>query len=255
MAHYTYLSVTPESLVVSMLPPVEFGNYLAVGTKKRASEQAIFFQLKPDFKSDGFDMQKAVEKCVPHKDGQPKHSVYVSAYRVLERIPIEAFESLWLVTRDGLPFELKQGTLPTEFKKGGHLYQELCPFNPLIASLLDPVQFCKFITDPRVSISVPKICFIELQLGDIMANMDKDTIWNLPYQNVKHLRDCLLELTENPQKVTKTVDRIHSQRLPYRCIETGIFVGNHDKVLYYPFPSADEMETKHHQWWRSAQLS
>lgn len=255
MAHYTYLSVIPEALVVSMLPPAEFGTYLAVGTQKRASEQAIFFELKPDFKSDYFDMDKAIEKCVPHEDGQPKHSVYVSTYRVFENVPMDAFGSLWLVTRDGSPLELKQGALPKDSDKREHLYQELCPLQPLIASLLNPVEFCKFITDPEISISVPKICLVELQLGEIMSDSNDDIHGNLPYKNIKHLRDCLVELTEKPQKISKTVDRIHSPKVQYRCIESGFFVGTHDNVLYYPFPSAEEMDKNNHNWWRSAQLS
>ena len=30
---YLYLSLIPEALIASMLPPEEFGTYLAVGTK------------------------------------------------------------------------------------------------------------------------------------------------------------------------------------------------------------------------------
>lgn len=33
MERYLYLSITPEALISSMLPPAEFGNYQAVGTK------------------------------------------------------------------------------------------------------------------------------------------------------------------------------------------------------------------------------
>jgi len=253
MAHYTYLSVIPESLVVSMLPPSEFGSYLAVGTKKRAREQAIYFELKSDFESKYFDMKKAIQRCTPHEDGRPKHSVYVSTYRVLEQVPLEAFGSLWLITHDGFPLELKQEPLPAKNGKAPHLYQELCPVHPLIASLLNPVEFCKFITDPAVSISVPKICFLELQLGEILSEPCKDVSWNLPYKNINHLRDCLLEVTEK-QKTTKTVDRVHLPRVPYRCIESGFFVGDRNCILYYPFPSAAEMEKNHHRWWRSAQF-
>jgi len=254
MEYHVYLSLTPEALVVSMLPPTEFGRYLAIGTKKRAREQAMYFELKSDFKSEYFDLNKAIQHCKPHEDGQPKHSVYVSTYRVLEHMPPGAFESLWLVTRDGFSLELEQATLPTEYSEAQHLYQELCPVHPLIASRLNPTEFCKFITDPNVSISVPKICFLELQLGEMVAESDKDVFRNLPYKNIKHLQDCLLELTEK-KKTTKTVDRIHSSYVPYRCIKTGFFVGNQDMVLYYPFPSAAEMEKNHRRWWRSAQLS
>ncbi|MDT8300491.1 MAG: hypothetical protein RQ760_03340, partial [Sedimentisphaerales bacterium] len=149
MEYHLYISLIPESLVVSMLPAEEFGRYLAVGTKKRANEQAIFFELSNDFESEHFDLKGAIELCKPHEDGQPKHSVYVSTYRVLEHVSLEAIGSLWLVTSNGLTLELKQAPLPTKTEEIHHLYQELCPVHPLIASTLDPSEFCKFITDPQ----------------------------------------------------------------------------------------------------------
>ena len=254
MEHYVYLSMIPESLVVSMLPPVEFGNYLAIGTKKRSSEQAIFFELKSDFKSPDFELEKAMQQCVSHDDGQPKHSVYVSIYRVLERIPLDALGSLWLITHDGRPLELKQGPLPPKNDDNQNLYQELCPVHPLVASKLDPVEFCKFITNPEGHISVPKIFFHDLQIKEILSKGGSETALGPAFKNIRHLRDCLLELTEKG-KITKTVDRIRLQRASYYCIKSGFFIGNHETVLHYPFPSAEEMNREHDQWWQSAELT
>jgi hypothetical protein len=125
MEHHLYLSLTPEALIVSMLPAAEFGSYLAVGTKKRAREQAVYFELKGGFESDHFDLSGAIELCKPHQDGQPKHSVYVSTYRVLEHVPMEAFGSLWLTTDNGLSLELQRGPLPMNAPEVDHIYQEL----------------------------------------------------------------------------------------------------------------------------------
>ena len=41
---------------------------------------------------------------------------------------------------------------------------------------------------------------------------------------------------------------------PYRAIETGFFLGDHDGLTYYPFASVEELERDHHDWWRSASL-
>ena len=41
MGTYLYLSLTPESLVASMLPPSEFGAYMAIGTQKQTNGQAM----------------------------------------------------------------------------------------------------------------------------------------------------------------------------------------------------------------------
>jgi len=43
---FLYLSLIPEALIASMLPPLEFGTYLAVGTKKRTRGQAMYFSLE-----------------------------------------------------------------------------------------------------------------------------------------------------------------------------------------------------------------
>jgi hypothetical protein len=212
----------------------------------------VYFELKGGLEGEHFDLAGAIELCTPHEDGQPKHSVYVSTYRVLEHVPLDAFGSLWLTTNNGLSLELKQGALPASPNGIDHVYQELCPVHPLVASVLDPSEFCKFITDPKTRVSVPKICFAELKLGPVPSNPQGADPGDLPYNNIKHMWSCVLELTEK-EKTTKTVNRIYHRHVKYRCIKTGFYVGNHDTMLYYPFPSERELEKNHHRWWRWAQ--
>jgi hypothetical protein len=235
-----------------MLPPAEFGTYLAVGTRKRSRGQALFFDLKSDFRGDQFDLAGAAERCVPHPDGQPKHSVYLAIYRVLEHVPLAAINSLWLVTRDGRNLELEQAALPQQFPGRYHLYQELCPVHPLIASSLTPAEFCSFITDPGQPISVPRICFVDLQLAGLADDPGKGNAKDLPYEHLDHLRDCLASLSETTGKHTKTVDRVQPEEFRYRCVNSGFFVGDRAGVLYFPFPSAERLDREHHDWWRSA---
>ncbi len=249
---YLYLSMIPESLVASMLPPEEFGTYLAVGTRERSRGQAIFFDLKGEFPSDDFDFSVVRERCVPHADGQPKRSLYLAIYRVLERVPPDACNSLWMVTPGGHVLELKQGALPSQFEGAFHLYQELCPVHPLIASSLPPDQFCRFITDPSKPMHVPRICFVDLELSGLAEDPQQGRADNLPYAHVDHLRDCLLEVQSDPNKHTKTVDRVHPQEFPYRCVKTGFYLGDQQQVLYYRFPSHEELESRHYSWWRFA---
>ena len=253
MKTYLYFSTMPEALVASMLPPKEFGQYLAVGTKKRARGQAMFFDLAPDFESDAFDLSSVPKRCVPHPDGRPKHSVYLAIYRVLERLPLDALRSLWLVTPDGRVLELKpSSSLPSSFPCKYHLYKEICPVHPLIVSTLPPDRFCRFITDPSRPIYVPRLCFVDLDLGGLADDPQNGEAANLPYREIDHLRDCLLELDD--EKHTKTVDRIHGTEFPARCVKSGFFVGGGDEVLYYPFPSREELETTYYEWWRSANV-
>ncbi|MFH0962981.1 MAG: hypothetical protein V2A58_03100 [Planctomycetota bacterium] len=252
MKRYLYLLMTPEALVASMLAPAEFGSYLAIGTKKRSRGSAVFFDVAEDFQSDYFDLSQAAQRCVPHADGQPKHSVYLSIYRVLEHVPLATIRSLWLTTVEGRVLELKPGGRFPGSSDGLHLYQEICPVHPLVVSSLDPESFSRFITDPGMPISVPRIAFVDLELGDLAKDPQRGSGADLPYRRIDHLRDCLLALRGTEEKHTKTVDRIHPQEFHYRCIKRGVFVGDQQGMLFYPFPSHEDLDREHHEWWKSA---
>ena len=147
MSIYYYLSLIPEALIASMLPPTEFGSYLAVGTQKRTRGQAMFFSLQ-GLKRAPFDLRGAESKCVPHPNGEPKHSVYIAVYRILEQISLKAIGNLYMVTPDGRVLEIQSTeTIPTYTQKY-HLYQEICPVHPRVVSTLSPQDFNRYITDP-----------------------------------------------------------------------------------------------------------
>jgi hypothetical protein len=246
---YLYLSLLPESLVASMLPPEEFGAYMAAGTRKEPHGKAMFFHVRPDLLNGSFDLGDVDKLCVPHADGQPKHSLYLSIYRVLERVPLSALGSLWLITRHGRALELKQSPAPKAPTAKCHLYRELCPVQPMVASSQEPGGFVKFITDPSRRVSVPRICFVEFALGGLGDDPMHGNAADLPYHNIGHLRSCLAELGP---KQTKTVDRVPQREVLYRCVKGGFYVGDQQATVYYPYPSLDELEGKYHAWWRSA---
>jgi len=248
-----YLSLIPESLVVSMLAPERFGAYLATGTQKRARGEAIYFDLKPDFESDYFDLAASRERCVAHPDGQPKHSVYLAIYRVLEHVPLEAVNDLWLATRDGRVLRLQQGEPIASASDKYHLYQELAPVHPLVVSSLDPAKFCRFITDQAHPVHVPRLCFVDLELRGLSQDPTSGDDRNLPYPEIGHIRDCLRQLSAK-EKPVKTVNRIASQEVCYRCIKHGFCLGDRERMLFFPFPSHEQLDARHHDWWRSANM-
>jgi hypothetical protein len=251
--HHLYLSMIPEALVASMLPPEEFGRYLAVGSHKRSSGAAIYLEVDPDFKSDFFNMGIVRERCVPHADGSPKHSLYLGIYRVLEHIPLEALGKLYLTTRDGQVLALEQSERPAEFSAGPYLYDEICPVHPLIASSLDPVDFIRFATHPGSPLCVPKIFFTQLDpvamIGSDRTAEGSPAIHNLP----DRIKECFREL-ETAGKPSKTVDRIRPTIFRWNHIKNGFYVGDQTRLLFYPFPTKDKLERDHYIWWRSATL-
>ncbi|MGK7397678.1 MAG: hypothetical protein ACNS62_24100 [Candidatus Cyclobacteriaceae bacterium M3_2C_046] len=252
MKRYLYLSVTPEALISSMLPPEEFGKYQAVGTKKRTRGQAVFFEVDQDKIGDYVSREYIERRCVPHQDGTPKRSVYLSIYRVMETIPLESLKSLYLTTDDGRVLELQQASYQKTRENHLHLYQELSPVTVRVASILEPYDFLLRVTDTSHHVSLPRLFFVELDLNGLAEDPVEGTSENLPYSNIPHLRDCLIGLTNQHDKLTKTVIRMFKGEILYRTCKNGFFVGDQKTILYYPFPSREELESKYYVWWRSA---
>ena len=253
MKRYLYFSLTPEALIASMLPPHEFGNYQAVGSKKRTRGQSMFFEVDTDLVGSHFSMKTMEEKCVPDANGALKKSVYLSIYRVFEHLPIAALKSLYLATDDGRVLELNKSEYKADEQEGGcHLYQELCPVVPRIASSLAPADFMKFVTDTSKPISVPKLVFVDLRLDGLADDPKNGTTEDLPYKNLDHLRDCLLQVNKDDPKKTKTVIRVFKGDLLYRTCKNGFFVGDQETLHYYHLPTQAELQEDHYAWWRSS---
>jgi len=252
MSKYVYLTSTPEALVASMLPPEGFGMYLSTGTKKRNKGQTIFFEVDLGKIESFIDINSLNKRCVAKEDGSPKSSVYLSVYRTLEMIPISAIKSLYLTTDHGCVLELKRAAYDksSEQKNALHLYQELAPVTPLVASGLPPSAFIKKLTDGSTPISLPKLFFVELKLGELATNPLGGSAEHLPYPNIGHLRDCLEILKGEYEKHMKTVQRIFSGTLLYRTIESGFYVGAKDEIAWYPYPSMKELEDINYEFFR-----
>jgi hypothetical protein len=253
MKKYIYLTATPEALIASMLPPEDFGAYLSTGTKKRNKGQAIFFEVDLGLIEKLIDIDSLNKRCVPKTDGKPKSSVYLSVYRVLEIIPLAALKSLYLTSDNGHTLELKRTPydLSKEIKGNLHLFQELLPVTPLVATDLKPSAFLKRLTDGSIPIVLPKLFFVELKLGELATNPLKGSSQYIPYANVGHLRDCLEILQGEYEKHMKTVQRIYSGSLLYRTIESGFYVGAKDEIIFYPYPDMEELENINYEFFRS----
>jgi hypothetical protein len=253
MSKFLYLTATPEALVASMLPPEGFGMYLSTGTKKRNKGQTIFFEVDLEKIESLIDMDSLNRRCVAKEDGSPKSSVYLSVYRVLEIIPTSALKSLYLTTDHGTVLELKKTAYDKskEPQNALHLYQELCPVTPLVASGLAPSVFLKTLTDGSRPIVLPKLFFVELKLGELVTNPLYGSAEQLPYSNIGHLRDCLEILKGEYEKHMKTVQRVFSGLLLYRTIASGFYIGTKDDISFYPYPTMSELENINYEFFRT----
>ncbi len=251
---HLYLSLIPEALIASQLPPEEFGRYMAVGEKFLSRGEALFFEVEPGLLPDAFPMGLVGERCRTHPDGSPKRSVYLGTYRALERVPIEALGALYLTTDDGRVLELERGEFTGSGGRELHLYQEFCPATPRVASRLSPREFGAAVTGVAQPISFPKLVFADLALGGLADDPLGGAVGDLPYREIDHLRSCLRDLLEGGAKASKNVSRRLVGRVHYRTVRSGFFVaGGGGGFAFYPMPTKAELEGEHHRWWSSAQ--
>lgn len=252
MTVHLYLSLIPEALIASMLPPEDFGQYYSTGHHFKSKGQAMFFEIDPAFRCDALNIKEAVARCVPHSDGEPRHSVYASVYRVLEHIPVSAIGKLYLCTAYGQALAIERAEMIKNDQPCLHLYQDLAPVNSLIVSSLNPAEVYNSVTvSPSKFIQFPALCFVELYLGELAANPEFGSTNDLPYSFMHHLREALITL--HPQeKISKLVHRVHSLEIPYRMVKSGFYVGNGPDLAFYAMPSHQEMRKNHAKWWRLA---
>jgi hypothetical protein len=249
--HLYMLSYRVEALVASQLGPVEFGQYMAVGTNELSRGHLMFFEVDPGFESDFFPLQQVRERCVPDETGQPKASVYAGIYRVLEHIPVAALGTLHLVTRDGRVLCLEPQEYSASVEDRAHLYQELCPVTPLVASAMAPPEFCRYMTNPSSTVSVPRIFFSDL----VTARDETGRLARyLPYGQPQHIEDCLTLVAEDESKKTKAVDRGHGREFFWRTIGRGFYLGDQEEFVFYAYPNREQFQREYYQWWRSASL-
>ena len=249
--HY-YLSIFPiEALIASQLEPEQFGQYMAIGSKNGSYEMMIFFEVEGEF-GDYFDWQYAKERCVEHENGEPKHSVWMSVYRVLEHVPEKAMGDLYLTTKDGRSLTLGKKEYSGLDKKF-YVYQELCPLTPLVTSVYDPQKFAGYMTDPKNKVSVPQVVFADLKVIDFNNPESTGNIGGAYDRNLEHLKDCVQDVLTNEEKPNKNVERSIAS-FSYQIIDSGIYVGTGDKVVQYEMPGVEEIRQNHFHWGRSAMV-
>jgi hypothetical protein len=251
---YYYLTLFPtETLIASMLDPEKFGAYMTTSSKRGSHERIIFAEVKGGFSKD-FDWDYAKERCVPHRDGKPKHSVYLSVYRVLERVPFSALGDLHLTTPDGRTLTLSQETFPPDkTEKPYHVYQELCPVQPLVVSSLAPGAFGDFIINGESKISMPALCYCDLKVIDLNDLEHTGNVGPLYDHNLGHLIECIAAVTERG-KITKTLDRTFAGSFRFQIVKDGFALVNKTEKLWYPMPTEEELATRYYDWSRSAMI-
>lgn len=250
--HLYLMCYRTEALVASQLSAEEFGAYMAVGTQKKTFGNVVFFEVDPSLRTPELNLDQVEARCVPHQDGSPRRSKYMSLYRVMEHIPLSAYGKLHLTTRDGRVLSLEgQDYHNHEENHGPYMYAELCPLTSRVVTRLGPAAFTQRITDLSNPISVPRIFFVDNQVA---VDSEGRLASYLPYRNPEHVVECLKEVEAHSEKIGKTVDRNPPLVAFYRTIGSGFYLGDAGGIKRYEYPDVATLEAEHHKWWRSASM-
>lgn len=254
---HLYMIVFPiNALVASQLEPERFGEHYTMSSAKHFSGKVIFAEIDINFRNDYFDLERYLSLTVPHEDGSPKRTKFVSSYKVLENVDLKAIQKLFLVTVNGkvLPIEPAEYTA---YNEPGliRIYQEICPLETLVASTKDQREFGKFITTETRSKGAPKICFtqIEFNLDEFFRqNKNKDIFTiELPDVNPYRFYECIMEIKNNPEKLTKTISLGSILRdISYKFLRHGFWFASGDELKFFPMPTERELENKYFYWWK-----
>ena len=255
---HLYMIVFPiNALVSSQLPPQEFARHYTIGSPRHFEGKVIFAELDLAFRDPYFAIDDFLAKTVPHPDGSPKRTKFISSYRVLEHVPLSAIQSLYLVTTNGHALELHAAPYTAENQPGLiRMYQEITPVGNLIASRFDQRAFGRYVTIESKAKGAPKVCFTQITLNIenfLSSASNRDIISSpVPDLNPYHLVDCLHELQGDTAKTVKTVSLssvLHS--LSYRLLRHGFwFFDDAGTMLFYPFPTLEQLEHEHFDWWK-----
>ena len=137
------------------------------------------------------------------------------------------------------------------------VYQEICPLSNLVASTLDQRAFGKYITSGTRSKGAPKIMFTQYEFDVelfLSQNENRDMLTcPIPDTYPNRLHDYLLELKQNADKKTKTVSLNSTMTAAsWRLIRHGFWFDGPEQLVFFPMPSAKDLEKDHYDWWRSA---
>lgn len=254
---HLYMIVFPtNALVASQLPPDKFGEHYTMGSAKHFSGKVIFAELDVNFRNDYFEIDKYFAATVPHTDGSPKKTKFISSYNVLEHVDLSAIQKLFLCTRNGkvLPIEPAEYTA---YNEPGmiRIYQEITPLETLVASMKDQRDFGKFITTQTKSKGAPKILFtqIDFNIDNFFENNRNREIFNIDLPGVNPYRffDCITELKEKPEKTVKTISLGSLLKdISYKFLRHGFWFADGKELKFFPMPSETELQNQYYYWWK-----
>lgn len=246
-----------KSLVASQLEPNEFARYYSVGSNRYYSGKMLFLEVDLAYRHPYFRIDEFLAQTVEHPDGSPKHTKFISSYRVLEHLELSALGALYAVTTNGLALRMdKTADSEVPHPERVRIYQELNPVEMLVASTYGHRSFGRFMTSPENTKGAPRLFFTQLDLDveAFLREWSRNPFMSAPLPGVhpQKLSETIKVLQGDPNPRTKSIG-IQSifGDVHYSKIKHGFWVAAGDESVFYPMPSEADLQAHHHAWWKA----
>lgn len=253
---YQILAPNP-ALVASQLNPEDFAKHYTAGSVRYYAAKVVFAEIDINFRHPYFRIDEGIAGLIPHEDGRPKATKFISTYRVLEHIDLQAIKRVILSTPEGYTLELKAAPY-TKTHEPGYLriFAEIVPLRMLVLSRLDFPAFGKYITDPNFPKGAPKQFYtqVELNIEEFLKDFEERPTMHPPIPGLhpSKLREAIMEMRADPQKSGKGL-RLDSSfdTIPYKLIRHGFMFASQEETRFFPMPSRSEIEASNFRFWRA----
>ena len=246
-----------DALVASQLTPEQFAKHYTSGSSQHYRGKVIFAEIDPEFRSPYFRIQEVFDNLRPHEDGRPKSTKFISTYRVLEHIDIEAIQRLHLATQEGYSIALERGEYENPYEEGFvRIYAEIAPMRMLVLSDYDFRDFGGYITNPSNYKSAPKQLYTQLDVNivEFLEEFEHNPFMESPVRNMhpSSLRDAFNEVRRYSEKHTKGLCVDSSlDEISYKLIRHGFMFASQETSRFFPMPPLSEIEKNNFKFWRA----
>ncbi|MFA5585376.1 MAG: hypothetical protein WDA02_02365 [Saccharofermentanales bacterium] len=253
-----YMVLYPtEALLLSQLSPKDFVVRYSYGSTSYYEGKLIFAELDINYRHPYFQIDQAMKGLVVHPDGRPKATQYVSSYRVLEHVSLDAIKALYLGNPDGTFLELKEGSYVQPKKLDSfNVFVEVAPLHMISLSRMDMHDYGKYYTGGHPLLSVPRLFYIlmDFDLNTFMDRFNQNPFVPSPIVGIHpaKLRDAILDMESKPQSRSKGL-ALHNvlARQSYRSIKRGLMFMEESQEKFFPMPSLEQIEEENYPFYKS----
>ena len=252
-----YMILYPnQALVASQLDPDMFAKHYTSGSSRHYSGKVIFAAIDKNYRNDYFSIDEVLRKTVPHEDGSPKATKFISSYRVLEHVDFSAIGTLYVTTQEGHCLGLNPGACNGSIDEDVVLYAEIAPMRMLVLSEMHKKDFGDYITSPKNSKSAPKQFYtqFDIDIVDFVNKFEQNPFEPSPIPTLhpSTIRDGFYELKKYSGKHNKGLSLSSNlDSFSYKLIKNGFAFSGGGECLFYEFPDYKTIEKEYYKFWRT----